>query len=248
MNLIKKYAGTGILRRVRQKVLPNLHHLTKSRIRRCRACGQVTIFLQFSRDEEARLCVRCSANLRYELMASFLKTMPLSRMDVLELDFGTPLCEILSDARSHTQTYFRGAHAKGNVRPDGARMEDITALTYRDNALDLIISSDVLEHVPDLELAGKETLRVLRPGGMHVFTVPSEKQTIKRAEIRGGEVVHLVPDPEYHSDPLDSKGILAFWHLAEDFQERWGGNGLVFTPVRGPEGVSRRIVWAATKN
>jgi SAM-dependent methyltransferase len=125
-------------------------------------------------------------------------------------------------------------------------MEDITRLTFSDDSLDLIVSSDVLEHVPDAEAAFRESCRVLRPGGAHVFTGPYEPATIRRAEIRDGEVHHIV-DPEYHSDPLDPKGILAFWHFGPDLQQQFGNSGLRFSLVKGPEGVRRSVVWVAEK-
>jgi hypothetical protein len=108
------------------------------------------------------------------------------------------------------------------------------------------VSSDVLEHVPDIHAAWHETFRVLKPGGCHIFTVPTEAETIQRAIIENGNIRHLV-SPEYHSDPLDRHGILAFWHFGRDFQARFGNSGLVFSVVRGPEGVSNRIVWSAQK-
>ncbi len=55
---------------------------------------------------------------------------------------------------------------------DGVRSEDLTSLTYPDAAFDLVLTSETLEHVPDLATALAETLRVLVPGGRHVFTVP----------------------------------------------------------------------------
>ena len=54
----------------------------------------------------------------------------------------------------------------------GTRSEDLTRLSYRDNSLDLILTSETLEHVPDLNGALREIHRVLAPGGRHVFTVP----------------------------------------------------------------------------
>jgi SAM-dependent methyltransferase len=53
-----------------------------------------------------------------------------------------------------------------------ARSEDLTRLSYRDRAFDLVLTSETLEHVPDLDSALREILRVLAPGGRHVFTVP----------------------------------------------------------------------------
>jgi SAM-dependent methyltransferase len=62
------------------------------------------------------------------------------------------------------------------VRPGetvaGIRHEDLTRLTYPDESFDLVLTSETLEHVPDLNRALAEIRRVLRPGGYHLFTIP----------------------------------------------------------------------------
>jgi Methyltransferase domain len=54
----------------------------------------------------------------------------------------------------------------------GVRSEDLARLSYTTDSIDLILTSETLEHVPDLDAALREILRVLVPGGRHVFTVP----------------------------------------------------------------------------
>jgi SAM-dependent methyltransferase len=60
--------------------------------------------------------------------------------------------------------------------PGGAggntRCEDLTGLTYAGGSFDLVLTSETLEHVPDLGAALREIHRVLVPGGRHVFTIP----------------------------------------------------------------------------
>ena len=66
----------------------------------------------------------------------------------------------------------------------GAHSEDLTRLTYPDQSFDLILTSETLEHVPDLSAALREIHRVLAPGGRHVFTVPvlpATRETYSRA-------------------------------------------------------------------
>jgi ubiquinone/menaquinone biosynthesis C-methylase UbiE len=50
---------------------------------------------------------------------------------------------------------------------------DIHAMPYPDDTFDLVIHSDVLEHVVDPIRALAECRRVLRPGAVLCFTVPT---------------------------------------------------------------------------
>jgi len=49
------------------------------------------------------------------------------------------------------------------------RVADAESLPFADGEFDLVIGHAVLHHIPDVELALREVLRVLRPGGRFVF-------------------------------------------------------------------------------
>lgn len=238
-----------IARKFRDRIVPNVRYLPGSRMRRCRACRQMTVIIAFGDGDEFRVCVRCRANLRFELLAEYLRRFwpDLASRDVLELDFNSPLRPILAEARSYTRSFYRDHIAPGTVREDGAVCQDITRLTFADESLDVIVSSDVLEHVPDAWAAFRETARVLRPGGAHVFTVPPRPATRQRAALDNGRIVHHVTPPEYHRDPLDPAGVLAFWDYGPDLPEKFATPNLQFRVVMGPEGKYGRIVWEARK-
>jgi SAM-dependent methyltransferase len=51
-------------------------------------------------------------------------------------------------------------------------VSDITVLPFPDGFFDMVICSEVLEHIPDQESAVKEILRVLKTGGNLVVSVP----------------------------------------------------------------------------
>jgi len=54
----------------------------------------------------------------------------------------------------------------------GAAQADALALPFPDASFDHVIASEVLEHIPDDQLAMREIARVLRPGGTAAVTVP----------------------------------------------------------------------------
>jgi SAM-dependent methyltransferase len=49
---------------------------------------------------------------------------------------------------------------------------DVTSLPFREAAFDIVICSEVLEHVPDCRTAARELMRVLKPQGDLIVTVP----------------------------------------------------------------------------
>jgi SAM-dependent methyltransferase len=94
---------------------------------------------------------------------------------------------------------------------DGARCEDLRRLTFPDGSFDLIISAEVLEHVFDLPDVLREIARVLKPGGLHVFTIPNRypfpATSFVRAVEVGGEVEHRVA-LHYHIAGDGSKSLV----------------------------------------
>lgn len=96
-------------------------------------------------------------------------------------------------------------------RERGERCESLERLTFEDSSIDLFITQDVMEHVFDPAAAFREIARVLKPGGMHILTVPlvNKCQPSKRRAERGadGSITHL-EEPAYHGNPIDDKGSL----------------------------------------
>ena len=227
-----------------------IKNLRRSGLRRCGCCESLSLFIATSETDDGIRCVLCGANRRYEMLARFIRNEfagDLSQMVVLELDPNSALRKVLAPSGRYIRTYFEKGTQLGAMDYRGAECQDITKLTFPDESIDLIVSSDVLEHVPDLEAAFTETARVLRIGGVHVFTVPNSGETAKRAFIDDdGTIVHL-REPDYHLDPLSPQGILAFWSFGEDLPSLIPSAGLHVAIGVGPEGPENRIVWVARK-
>ena len=100
------------------------------------------------------------------------------------------------------------------------------AQTFEDRSFDLVITSDVFEHLPNVAPAVREIMRTLKPGGAHIFTVPwfRSKKTLVRAVMKDGKVRHL-EKPDYHGNRIDSSGSLVFteWGMELPFLlQEWG--------------------------
>lgn len=251
--VVRFYREYGVVRTVSKTVREGrraLSNLSKLKIRTCLVCERRSIFLRTYDTQEAEICLRCGANLRYEMLAQLIRSEfgeRLKSMNVVELDPSSPLRSLLSNAATYIRTYYSPGAEEGTVRTiDGAQAEDITCLTLATASLDLIISSDVLEHVPDLRRAFEESARVLRPGGMHLFTVPVCQVTERRAVLVDTGIQHLLP-AEYHLDPLDPQGILAFWNIGFDLPEVMATAGLAISIGMGPQGEDGRIIWKAVR-
>lgn len=97
--------------------------------------------------------------------------------------------------------------------------EDLMSLSYHDEQFDLVLTSDTLEHVPNLARAQREIYRVLKPGGLHIFTIPiiwDRSESRKCAELVENSVKHLRP-PTYHGSPGTASGdLLVFWEFGGD--------------------------------
>ena len=88
--------------------------------------------------------------------------------------------------------------------------EDLTRLTLKSDAFDLVTTNEVLEHVPSVDAALKEIVRVLKPGGWHIGTHPfafMNKQGLVRARLVNGEII-LLMEPEYHGNPVGSPSLV----------------------------------------
>jgi len=190
---------------------------------RCPFCGP-TLFIRLSHAASGLRCARCSAgSVQLSIGWAIRDNVPdIRACDACELSSRGPVARWLAaSARSvATSEYFADA-APGSLQ-NGIRCEDVQRLTYADASFDLVTHTEVLEHVPDDARALRELLRVLRPGGRMVFTVPMHDgaHTVERARLSADGVVEHLLEPVHHTDPLRPEGILAFRDYGLDIVDR----------------------------
>lgn len=178
----------------------------------------------------------------------------LSTSSVYELSARGALHRFLRRASKTlvSSQYVSGATLGSYV--DGVRVEDVERLTFASCSFDICSSTEVFEHVADDRQAFREVLRVLKPGGVLVFTVPIDlgSDTVERAHVVDGDVVHLSA-PEYHRDPASGHApILAFRNYGRDIVDRVVDAGFssvdIVQPLEGPWFGFRRPVIVAIKS
>ena len=115
------------------------------------------------------------------------------------------------DSPGYTWSQYDPAHPTGQPHPEfGWRNENLEALTFANATFDIFITQDVFEHVLHPDRAIREIARVLRPGGVHVCTVPmvnKTKPSVRRARLVNNQVEFILP-AEYHGNPVGNGASL----------------------------------------
>lgn len=189
--------------------------------------------------KESSHCAGCGAQLRARRMAAvILQTYPVGtppaparslaswvrspearRLRIAEINRIEGLNAQLAELPNFQPSDYHPGAAPGEV-VNGTRSEDLTRLTYPDASFDLVLTSESLEHVPDLDAALREIRRVLVRDGRHIFTIPllpGVEKTFARTELGpDGELVHRAT-PICH--PGGDVGYPVFTEFGADFPE-----------------------------
>jgi SAM-dependent methyltransferase len=169
---------------------------------------------------ERLVCPSCGLNARMRATAHLVDLLvaPERGSRVYLTEQVTPVYRWARERfrRAQGSEWLGGRVPLGATDAAGIRNEDVTRLTHRASSFDLVVSLDVLEHVPDHRRALAEFARVLAPGGVLFLSCPFRVDlaaNLVRAVVRpDGSVEHLEP-PEYHGNPIDPEGALAFHHF-----------------------------------
>lgn len=208
-------------------------------------------------------CPRCRAQLRYHAQAAtILNLYPhINAATISELaghpDFGDVAVYepgTRGPFRRHlrTLTGYVNSEYNGDVAPgtsvDGLRSEDLMDLSFDDDTFDLVITSDVFEHVRHPIAGFAEVHRVLKPGGTHVFTIPlnhpMRDRTVTRVDTTGDDDIHLL-EPRYHAG-----SHLVYNDFGADLLGRIVGLGAHVAAVRftcAHSGADQLLTFTATK-
>lgn len=104
--------------------------------------------------------------------------------------------------------------------------QNLESLCYPDESFDIVVTSDVMEHVRLDREAHREIRRVLRPGGVYLFTVPHARlwtETLDRVRVVDPSDPSLDEYPlpkEYHADANgEGEGVLSYRVYGRDLDQ-----------------------------
>ncbi len=168
-------------------------------------------------------CPLCRMNNRQRLIATLVKQRldGSTKKHIYFMEQVTPIYNwATATFKNHTivGSEYLGYEYEGGSIIKGIRHEDVENLSFKDRTLDLIVSNDVFEHVPNPAKAFAECARVLKNGGLMLATIPfhaNNDESIIRAKIVNGQLEHIFP-PSYHGNPVSPDGALVFTDFGWD--------------------------------
>lgn len=214
-----------------QKKLPAGHKYFSGM---CNVCGCDTSFVYTEKESyrESLFCIHCRTISRYRsiargvlrsiqdltsIQASSISKLPamndtcLRIYDTQRSFYGLrstyPLPDLLSKCKwiSVETSVYDPAKTTGAQLGIHQTNQNIERLTYSDSSFDIVITSDVMEHVRLDDAAHREIRRILKPGGIYVFTVPTNRDNETQTRVRvldpldSSEDQFLV-EKEFHDD------------------------------------------------
>ena len=210
----------------------------------CAVCGHTGYLRREGRSiRETYRCGNCGASLRYREqarlivdhfsregsrhLADLVNEAEFQNLKIYEPGLIGPFRKLFQKLPGYSNSYFWEDVTPGEFRED-VQCQDLMNLTYGDSSFDLVLSSDIFEHVRKPFTGFREVNRVLKPGGFHIFSIPSDypipSETVFRVDTSGPEDVFVLPR-HYHSAPGGGKSLV-YTDFGEDMVEIMAGDGI----------------------
>lgn len=199
----------------------------------CFCCQKITSFVSteyWLRDYY--ICTSCGSVPRQRAIMKVLNDKANNYKDLVihESSPSGPTFELLKNiAPNYTYSYFYDNIELGEVIHNDVKCtnQNIEKLKFANNSFDIFITQDVMEHVNNPKSAFKEISRVLKPGGLYIFTVPLYPwiKTRPRIKIKNGAIEHILP-AVYHGNPISDDGSLVTYDWGSDIADKilkWSG-------------------------
>ena len=230
----------SIFERINRENIKNWSEYRRIKFR-CNICGFYgTPFFDFpnlSLRREHRIgilreslhCRKCAASMRDRTLArqlleqisqinnrqydqiNNLKQDDLENIKILDTDAFSPISKYLNKFPNYIRSSFVDP-INLNYEIDNNHFNiNLENIGFPSESFDIVLTSDVMEHVRNIDSAHKEISRILKVGGKYIFTVPYDDSSETHhilVDTQGDLDNYLVP-PQYHGDPIRG-GIIAY--------------------------------------
>lgn len=196
----------------------------------CPICGSFTYIWNINKENyrETCICKKCGSTNRnrqlgiilcnylsksHNIKIKSLKDInKIKVIKILNTETNGPIHDMLKNQKGYVCSEYINEKYVSGKKYNGILHEDLNSTSFKNNYFDIIITSDVFEHIPNPYQAFKEIYRILKPNGVHIFTVPFKQNEIldeTRTKIIKNIEINI-KTPIYHLDPLRPKGILVY--------------------------------------
>lgn len=216
---------------------------------------------RIARLRETLRCRRCHSSMRDRTLAaalldvvrikhgveaksiSALAQRLTGQLRIYDTDAHSPLSKQLAGRAGYVRSFWQPGYDNGQQVGPGLFNMDLQHLTFADAAFDIVLTSDVMEHVRDDAAAHREIARCLKPGGTYLFTVPydeTQQRTRILVDTTTGTDIPLEP-LHLHGDPVDDY-IVAYRIYGRDLLSDLAAAG--FDAVYMPQSVPSAAVFS----
>lgn len=207
-----------------KKLLLGLRFFPHHRTGWCPVCGRYTMFIcsDPTIPRNNFHCLFCrSKSLERHLAKVFLGQVTESSAESLSgyslehdtaiynLDHGDSISKHLRALENLVCSELFEDKEPGTEVRENLYCQNVENLTFDDERFDVVFSCDVFEHVRDDDAGFREIYRVLKPGGVHVFTVPfGFRREIHEYVDTSGKEDQYVKEPTYHYDSSGERHLV----------------------------------------
>lgn len=193
----------------------------------CNICGNPMTFVEFrpQLERESGFCTICGSFSRQRQIVAVLRKMlgqePTAPIQLPEgftiynTESTRAVHNLLSNFPGYVCSEYFGSALQSGPHVGKVHHQDLQRLSFPSKSMDIVLSSDVFEHIPHPYEAHREVFRVLKPGGHHIFTVPFLTDAV-RDDIRATEAhgyVTYLKEKIFHGDPVKPNDGVLVWTL-----------------------------------
>lgn len=173
---------------------------------------------------------------------------------ILDTDAFSPINRVLRGMSGYAFSQFQSTQPNGCILADGSVNVNLELMPFAGGSFDVILTSDVMEHVFDDAAAHREIFRCLASQGNYIFSVPYDPCIIGHRKLTQPTCTgasYFLLEEHLHGDPHSHSGIIAHRIYGRQLLDDMRGIGyaIIFRSEDKPEfGIFGGDLFVATRH